>query len=142
MNIAILGAPGTGKTALALALRIASNAANPLYIHDGPSLLDSPRQWDLVLLMGLDLPAPAAAVALRQPVDQQLRALLAHLKLPHATVYGQGPQREQHALQAIQFHQREPSALQSPPSRWRWPCEKCSDPECEHRLFSSLLQGV
>ena len=24
-------------------------------------------------------------------------------------------------------------------SPWRWLCDKCSDPECEHRLFSALV---
>ncbi len=139
MKIAILGAPGTGKTALAVALRTNSDPAKPLDIHDSPSLADGPTQWDLVLLMGLDLPAPAATVAQRQHIDRQLRARLAHRALAHATVYGQGPHRAQHALQAIQFHRCEPSALQSPASRWKWACEKCSDPECEHRLFSALL---
>jgi hypothetical protein len=22
--------------------------------------------------------------------------------------------------------------------RWTWNCDKCSDPECEHRLFTAL----
>jgi hypothetical protein len=23
-------------------------------------------------------------------------------------------------------------------TRWKWVCDKCSDPECEHRLFTGL----
>ena len=27
------------------------------------------------------------------------------------------------------------------PERWQGVCETCSDPDCEQRLFSGLLQG-
>ena len=30
---------------------------------------------------------------------------------------------------------------QEVPTRWQGACETCSDPECERRLFSGLLQG-
>ena len=25
------------------------------------------------------------------------------------------------------------------PTPWVWSCEKCSDPQCEHRLLTALL---
>lgn len=30
---------------------------------------------------------------------------------------------------------------QDVPARWQGACETCSDPDCERRLFSGLLQG-
>jgi hypothetical protein len=32
-------------------------------------------------------------------------------------------------------------ARQALPVRWQGVCETCSDPDCEQRLFSGLLQG-
>jgi nicotinamide riboside kinase len=102
------------------------------------------REIDLTLLTGLDLhPANApfthAEQNQRMHMDQTLRAALSQHAQPFALVYGTGAARCANALQAIRFHLREPAALKTAPSRWRWPCEKCSDPACEHRLFSALL---
>jgi hypothetical protein len=80
-------------------------------------------------------------VALRARVDQRLREVLLQHGIAFSMVYGTGVARSQSAMQAIGY------ALGKPPpntqrSRWQWPCEKCSDPECEHRLFSALLPKV
>jgi hypothetical protein len=70
----------------------------------------------------------------REPVDALLR--LRHLpkqgKFLIKVIYGHGDQRLKQALDAI----RTPSGRST--GTWRWPCEKCSDPQCEHRLFSDL----
>jgi hypothetical protein len=57
-------------------------------------------------------------------------------------VYGSGPQRLEGALAALAGI-LPPGAVDRAPSQretgpWIWSCEKCSDPECEHRLFSRL----
>ncbi|SDP37550.1 Nicotinamide riboside kinase [Rhodoferax sp. OV413] len=112
--------------------------------------LEQQRSFDLTLVMGLDL--PWAADPLRDgphsqaPVDVRLRAALARGNLPYQVVYGKNLARIQNALLAIESitagageisARGRFSSKNSVP--WIWNCEKCSDPECEHRLFSSLL---
>ena len=138
LRIAVLGAPGTGKTQLVRHLQ-AEFSSNLM-------LVDAPRgPWqncfDLALLMGLDLHPEHRSAAQRQ-IDQDLRAQLAQQDLPFALVYGCGAARGAHANQAIRFHMRDTPPPLTPSGRWRWPCEKCSDPECEHRLFSALLKDA
>lgn len=102
-----------------------------------------------VLLLAL----PAAAHALgADPVplwqDQTLRAALAHLGWPYRLVVGQGLLRQTTAaLTALGLVSPVPEA--PPPAtgmaaeRQRLRalgCEKCSDPECEHRLFTGLTR--
>ena len=140
LRIAILGAAQSGKTRLAQALGRALEPATAYAVFDDP-VWDQPLaagedRWDLILLTGLDL---AVASPAQMQTDQTLRTTLAQHALPYATVYGSGAARCANALQVILFHLRDPATLQAPPSRWKWPCEKCSDPECEHRLFSALL---
>jgi nicotinamide riboside kinase len=104
------------------------------------------RTFELTLVAGLDLPWIADGfqrdgVALRARVDQRLREVLLQHGIAFSMVYGTGVARSQSAMQAIGYASGKP-----PPntqrSRWQWPCEKCSDPECEHRLFSALLPKV
>ena len=116
-------------------------------VFSDPSLyaqaLADHRVFKLTLLTGLDLPwvedgFQRDGVAMRARVDQRLREVLVRYGIAFSTVYGSGEARNQSALQAIGY------AMGTPPpeparSRWKWPCEKCSDPECEHRLFSALL---
>lgn len=102
--------------------------------------------FDLTLLTGLDLPWEADGIqrdgaAARAQVDRRLREVLLQNGIAFSTVYGAGAARTQNALQAIDY------ALGTPRtggarSNWRWPCDKCSDPECEHRLFSALLKDA
>ena len=58
------------------------------------------------------------------------------------TVYGQGEARLLQALQAIATRLGRPLVADDPvlrQGRGRWVCDSCSDPDCEHRLFSQLL---
>jgi nicotinamide riboside kinase len=99
--------------------------------------------FSLTLVTGLDLPWVADGFqrdgfAMRARVDQRLREVLQQYGIAFSTVYGSGAARSQSAFQAIGY------ALGAPlpdtqRSLWQWPCEKCSDPACEHRLFSALL---
>ena len=133
--VALLGAPGTGAEALAEALR-QRVAPNALQIT---ACANAPQDATLVLLMGLDQPEQEAA-------DARLRTALAQQGWAYRVIYGQGARRIENALKAI----RTIAASAYPPSaegtfdsetaRQRaWHCEKCSDPECEHRLFTGLL---
>jgi nicotinamide riboside kinase len=99
------------------------------------------RGYDRVLLTGLDLPwvpdglhrsAPS-----RDAVDAQLRDVLGREAIAYRVVYGRGPQRLAGALAAIDT-QLAPELPEA--NRRAWSCEKCSDPDCEHKLFTSLLR--
>ena len=147
--IALLGAPGTGAAALALALkrRVAATSAQIVCAND-PN--DCP-QATLTLLMGLDLPCTADEQAAREAVDARLRAALAQGGGAHCVVYGQGDRLIENALNAIKevaisaygTSARGTFDSDSSPRSARlraWNCEKCSDPECEHRLFTALTE--
>ncbi|MFN7152350.1 MAG: hypothetical protein ACK4OE_01565 [Acidovorax sp.] len=146
-TIALLGAPGTGAATLALDLRqrIAATSAQ-IVCATNPE--DCP-QATLTLLMGLDLPCTADQQAAREAADARLRAALAHGGRAYRVVYGLGERRIESALQAIKSiaasaygtSARGTFDSDSSPRSARlraWNCEKCSDPECEHRLFTAL----
>ena len=114
--------------------------------------LNHQRLYDHTLITGLDLPWVADGLQrdgpqVREPVDRLLRAWLAEAGLPYAIVYGQGERRLANALHAIDSAARRADPLRSnaqyriAAGRRDWRCEHCSDPECEHRLFSGLLAG-
>lgn len=155
--IVLLGAPGTGAQALCAALeqRLATVSSRLAWSHtlDGlPREALAPGAPTTVLLMGLDLPCPTADRPAQEGADADLRTALAQAGIGYRVVYGQGERRIASALNAIKN-----IAISAYPSsasgylslnhdesmgrtaRLRaWNCEKCSDPECEHRLFTAL----
>jgi nicotinamide riboside kinase len=115
-----------------------------VYFND-PSLyaraLGHQRIYVLTLLTGLDLARVPDGIqrnseTLRRNVDLRLREVLERNAIDYATVYGQGHARTECAMQAIAFKLAGPR--KSEPSDWKWNCEKCSDADCEHRMFSRL----
>lgn len=125
-------------------------AYSELYFNDRslfPVALAQQRRCDLTLLMGLDLPWVADGLfrdsaAVRQATDAVLRRELQGAGIPFQTVYGQGEARLQQALRSI-GHALGETLVASDPAwpqgRRPWNCEKCSDPDCEHRLFTQLI---
>lgn len=125
-------------------------AYSELYFHDH-SLWDEALAWqrrvDLTLLMGLDLPWVADGFfrdspAVRDAVDAAIRRELQAAGLAFQTIHGHGHARTEQALRAIGrcLGQNLTNTEQSLTSgRRAWSCDKCSDPACEHRLFSGLL---
>lgn len=100
-------------------------------------------KFDLTLVTGLDLPWVADGIqrdgeAIRQRVDRRLREVLAQNRIGFSTVYGTGRTRTDNALQAIGYALGT-RRVAGERSHWKWDCDKCSDAECEHRLFSGLL---
>lgn len=99
------------------------------------------RTYDHTLVTGLDLPWVADGLQrdgphVREPVDQGVRCILQESGIPFRVVYGQGPERLAHALDAIGAGMPREGG-----GEWTWACEKCSDPQCEHRLFTRMLKG-
>ncbi|MBK0392661.1 ATP-binding protein [Ramlibacter sp. CrO1] len=135
--------------ALAHDVVIADTTALVVLAYSGIAFPDHPlhrfaverqRAYGLTLLAGLDLPWVADGlhrdVATRELVDTQLRGLLQQHGIAYRVVYGQGDERQQQALVPVLEALGE--RRQPPPVRWQGVCEKCSDPDCEHRLFAML----
>jgi nicotinamide riboside kinase len=102
--------------------------------------IDRQRGYDVTLVTGLDLPWVADGLQrdgphVQGPVDAQVREILGRHSIAYRVVYGHGRERLRNALGAID------AALAPRPAvrDWAWQCEKCSDPDCEHRLFTRLL---
>lgn len=110
--------------------------------------LQRQRGYHATLVTGLDIPWVADGLQrdgphVREPVDQLVRAALQQAQVPYQVVYGSGPQRLASALDALAAAgvvtaraDRVPAGAAEP---WVWTCDKCSDPQCEHRLFRRLL---
>lgn len=107
--------------------------------------------YDLTLVTALDLPWVADGLQrdgphVREPIDALLRAALQRANIPYQVVYGQGIDRLQNAIIAINSiaNNRIPDCRKkqkiSSNSLRNWTCEKCSDPDCEHALFSQLVK--
>jgi hypothetical protein len=147
LNIALLGAPHSGVSQLASLLNGAVKASgwNQLVavLVAGTSALQADLgSFDLVLLTGLQTTTQSQEAA-----DQSIRAALAHAAVSYRVLYGTNEERLAHALHAIESLL--PRANVRPPQNtpsgsvktrpWVWLCDKCSDPECEHRLLTTLL---
>lgn len=140
ITVALLGGAGSGRAALATALRQALATQAPdeaVRIDDLPSPAGHHR-YDLTLLLALhDSDGPAA-----EAVDARLRAALHGAGLPFQIVFGQGGERVRHALRAIGSVMGRTLVVDDPAltlGRGPWSCDHCSDPDCEHRLFTGLL---
>jgi nicotinamide riboside kinase len=106
------------------------------------------RGYAMTLLTGLDLPWVADGLQrdgphVREPVDAMVRAALDRAGVVYSVVHGSGGQRLSNAWNALNLRaQADPPATTSVSSGSgvaRWSCDKCSDPVCEHRLFTDLL---
>jgi len=141
MNIAVVGAQGTGKSSLIDSLK--KLLPEDCVLTETP---DSPHGVHLTLLMGLDLVVTPDQVRqgpshTREQVDARLRAELTEEGCPFVVVYGHGSARTEAARQAIAHHAKQPEPSPAQKSKpWQWDCEKCSDGNCEHRMFTGLLK--
>lgn len=116
-----------------------------------PMALAHQRSYHFTLLTGLDLPWVADGLQrdgphVREPVDTLVRAALADAGIGFHTIYGHGKARLENVLNAIsieanniEFTGHEGTFKSKNITPWRWSCDKCSDPDCEHRLFAGLL---
>ncbi|MEJ8849720.1 ATP-binding protein [Variovorax rhizosphaerae] len=108
-------------------------------------------RYTITLLTALDLPwiddgLQREGPHVREPFDGRLRSALAGAGIGYAVVHGTGAQRltsAWNAINAVASRERPTGApvRRGAASGWQWPCDKCSDPSCEHRLFSDLVAG-
>ncbi len=148
-HIAVLGAPGTGAAALVAAVRkhAAWPAARMRLVLVEPDPGDEPAALQVLResgctqawLMGMDV-LPAGEARRQEAHDAALRGLLQALGWGHQVFYGNVDARLRHALLlgGAAMPERFPPPGNARPAL-AWSCEKCSDPECEHRLFQRLL---
>ncbi|CAN5252918.1 hypothetical protein BH10PSE16_BH10PSE16_34520 [soil metagenome] len=160
-RIALLGAFRTQVSELAAALDEALKASARqvllVAVTDAAALPADLPGFDLVLLMGLEFPvrplsleldSRASALELSQEAaDQSIRAALTHASVAYQVLYGTPGERMGHALHAIQSLLA-PARIRLRPKAgsvnlktqpWVWMCDKCSDPQCEHKLLTALL---
>lgn len=130
-------------------------ASHPLGDNEGlyPVALTHRCLYELTLVTGLDLPAPPQASRGKNPgqreaTDALLRQTLASAGVDFRVVYGRGQARLHNALMALGLSPEDPMQRQGREKaqfglnagRQPWLCEKCSDPGCEHRLFTGLIR--
>jgi hypothetical protein len=113
--------------------------------------LERQQTYDATLVTGLDLPwvpdgLHRKAAEDREAVDVLVRSLLQRASVSFQVVYGSGAQRLQGALLALSSAGVLPMAMVQRPAdsdaqrAWVWACDKCSDPACEHALFTRLRE--
>ena len=113
-----------------------------------PMALAHQQGYALTLLTGLDLPWVADGLQrdgpqVREPVDAMVRGALGGAGVEFSLVYGIGERRLAHAIDAIKSIANNDQPAGTPGTnslknrRWTWMCDKCSDPQCEHRLFTA-----
>lgn len=111
--------------------------------------LERQRGYDATLLTGLDLPWVADGLQrdgphVREPVDALVRTSLARAGVAYRVIYGSGAERLAHAMAAMAALVGTGADGATPTPReqggWRWSCDKCSDPDCENRLFSRHIR--
>lgn len=156
LNIALLGACPGQLSGLAADLDRALQASGSSFklavarsvaaLSCGPAGLAG---FDLVLLAGLENsahPPDGHDASGREAADRSIRMALALAGLAYRVLYGTAAERLAHALHAV--HALQPAACppaqagRTPPAKkqpWVWMCDKCSDPQCEHRLLTALL---
>ena len=154
-RIALLGAPGTGKTTLShtLADHLRTRGHRVRVLAPGQALDDAEgcdlmiedapaphalAHDTLTLLMGLDLPDLTEA---SHTADARLREALTHAGIGWRVIYGEGSQRVLQALDAVAAvipWAWTVNAGEEDIGRWkrlRAQCEKCGDADCERHLF-------
>lgn len=102
--------------------------------------LNKPVASNQILLMGLE----SNGLAGQRDADHGIRSALNRLGSAYDVLYGTAEERLAQALALIE--NRLGNATGLAPARpahgykpWMWACEKCSDPQCEHRLLTDLL---
>lgn len=147
MKLGLFAASAAARSWLATSLLAAHPA---LQINQDIEAHDA-GACDLALLMGLEASALDTSIELE---DMQLRARLAKSGKAFHVLYGNKEARLQTAqsllnlLSATLLVANNAYSLTASSTivaehqeNWRWNCDKCSDPDCEHRLFTGLMKS-
>ena len=104
--------------------------------------------FDAIFLRGLQ--SRATADLSRQAADDSIRTALRLSETPFQVVYGSDVQSLEQVMRAIENIGTVPPVTAAPSIQknrslngafpWVWLCDKCSDPQCEHRLLTDLLE--
>jgi nicotinamide riboside kinase len=160
-DLAATGKPDQASYVIADTTPLMTAIYSEFIFQDGsltPSALTYQRSFHLTLLTGLDMPWEADGIQrdgahVRAPVDTLLRDSLQTAAISFEVIYGLGEQRLQAAIKAvITINSIAPRAINTPATAlkssentsesttkpWIWTCDKCSDPACEHQLFTWL----
>ena len=136
MQIVLLGLSQPRMKHLAMVLEKALAPVLPSFSLHTPA---NPEQWKLgsatfrILLFASD-PAEHGTTIWRQTLFMR--------GLPFQVIQASRKDWVKQCLQALLPHQSLTDMdYQNVPTRWQGTCESCSDPDCERRLFSGLLQG-
>ncbi len=146
LHIWLLGGPPEGSKQLFTALqKTFADQILVAYSHNNPVLSNQWGTPNLVLVWGqqqFDDNDQAMA-------HSQLRSRLQAADVAYQVIYPHsadgGTSHLHHALRAVRSAIKPPTqtparTAQATAPRWLAGCEKCSDPVCEHRLFTGLLQ--
>lgn len=140
LRITVLGAVWARRDALAAALaRHTASTGSTRHVT-----ITTQAGGDLTLLMGLNRSDTLTGSAADQ-ADQSLRRHLNDTRQPYQVLYGMLDEQLAQAVRILHVHQRtSPCAPAKTPTQpkaapWRWACDKCSDPACEHQLLTDLL---
>jgi nicotinamide riboside kinase len=111
-----------------------------------PQGLDDIRHFQHVLVAATDLPWVPDNHFRDSPEGQQtihlrLQEVLRSHGIAYSMVYGSGEQRILAALAMVMPSQANSNAESETYNRWMARCEKCSDANCEHRVFRQLTGG-
>ena len=146
LKVALAGAAGSGKAQLLFALNQAleSGGLPAVAVVAYPAALatPAPASYGLTLLMGLETRHRDM-----QQADQQLRAALASNGSSFQVLYGTSAERLAQAMDLVTARVSQPIQSAALPEAdasgrakpWLWSCDKCSDPQCEHKLLTALL---
>lgn len=137
LRVVVAGAPAA--QALAWTHALAQRA--PRCVTCVPWPVSDGCEADLVLFLA---PEPLSCDASTLENAHALRASLSALPRGYQVI--QPPDTLQQALHAIgrALLPLDPAAARpllraERPSRWQGPCERCGDPDCEHRLFTRWI---
>lgn len=161
LTVALLGTPRTGAHQVAGLLRHSLERmglqASLTVVVELAALPVALRDFDLLLLMGMEpllfnpipfSPQEAMEELARETVaHRSMRNALAQANTGYQVLYGGLDARADQALKAAisllprdkAFAEELPLSEDAARKPWRWPCDKCSDPACERRLFTALL---
>ena len=96
----------------------------------GPGIADSARR---------EAPLATTYIAIGTPLDEALPSLGDYATARLTDAFAEGLDRIKDDPTAAMFIGA--GMPREGGGEWTWACEKCSDPQCEHRLFTRMLKG-